>query len=131
MVLESVAVLFLATRSDICILQVCTSEANEYTYGMLWQMCWKFNAEQFIHLLDKLRLKLDAIFCNNFETACNRNKVNGYINTFADFLNCLIKSTKHPLVGPCVVDLNRPAVTKLWGTVNKVINVVNEVACPL
>ena len=90
----------------------------------------EFNAELSVHLVDKLWLKLDAIFCNNLETACNRNKVNGYLNTFPDFLNCLIKGTKHPLVGPCKVDLNRPGVTQLRGMVSKVINIVNEVACP-
>jgi hypothetical protein len=130
MVLESVAVLFLATRSDVFKLRLCTSEANEHTYGMLRQMCRKFNAEQFIRLVDKLRFKLDAIFGSNLETVCNKSRCKGYLNTFLDFLNCLIKGAKHPLAEPCEVDLSKPAVHQLWGTVSEVINVVNEVACP-
>ncbi len=131
MVLESVtAVLFLATRSNVFKLCLCTSEANEHTYGMLRQMCCEFNAEQFIHLIDKLRLKLDAIFGSNLETVCNKSRCKGYLNTFPDFLNCLIKGAKHPLAGPSKVDLNKPAVHQQWGTVSEVINVVNKVARP-
>ncbi len=99
MVLESVAVLFLATHSKVFKLRLCTSEANEHTYGMLRQMCREFNVEQFICLVDKLRLKLDAIFGSNLETVCNKSRCKGYLNTFPDFLNCLIKGAKHPLAG--------------------------------
>jgi hypothetical protein len=105
----------------------------EHTYGMLRQMWREFNAEQFIRLVDKLRLKLDAIFGSSLETVRNKNRGKGYLNTFPDFLNCLIKGTRHPLAGPCEVDLNlaAPAVDQLWGTVSEVINFVNEVARPL
>jgi hypothetical protein len=130
MVLESVTVLFLATHSDVFKLRLCTSEANEQTYGMLRQMCHEFNAEQLIHLIDKLQLKLDAIFGSNLETVCNKSRCKRYLNIFPDFLNCLIKGAKHPLAGPCEVNLNKPAVHQLWGTVSEVINVVNEVAHP-
>ncbi len=130
MVLESVTVLFLAICSDVFKLCLCTSEANEHTYGMLRQMCREFNAEQFILLVDKLRLKLDAIIGSNLEMVCNKSRCKGYLNTFPDFLNCLIKGAKHPLAGPCEVDLNKLAVHQLWGTVSEVINVVNEVARP-
>jgi hypothetical protein len=97
MLLESVAVLFLATHSNVFKLHLCTSEANKHTYGMLRQMCHEFNAEQFIRLVDKLWLKLDAIFGSNLETVCNKSRCKGYLNTFPVFLNCLIKGAKHPL----------------------------------
>jgi hypothetical protein len=106
---------------------------TEHTYGMLRQMCRRFNAEQFIRLVDKLRLKLDVIFGSSLKTVCNKNRGKGYLSTFPDFLNCLIKGTRHPSAGPCEVDLDlaAPAVDQLWGTVSEVINIINEVARPL
>jgi hypothetical protein len=129
MLIETVAVMFLAPRSDVHQLRRCTSEANEHTYGMLWQMLREFNTEQFIRLVDKLRICLDAIFESELLTSRNQSK--GYLASFPDFVKSLMSGSKHPLAGPFDVDLSKAAVDQLWDKVNEVINTVNRVCRPL
>ncbi len=129
MVIESVAVMLLAPHSDVYQLRCCTSEANKHTYGMLRQMLQEFNSEQFVWLVNKLRIKLNAIF--ERELLTNRNKSNWYLASFPDFVKNLMMGSKHPLVGPVDVDLSKTAVTQLWNEVSEVINTVNKVCRPL
>jgi hypothetical protein len=64
--LEVIAVMFLAARSDVSQLRRCTSEANEHTYGHLRQILREFSVEQLIRLVDKVMLKTNAIFFERF-----------------------------------------------------------------
>lgn len=64
MILESIAVMFLCVRSDVTQPRRCTSEVNEHTFGMVRQMSREFTILQFIRLVDKVALRLDALFTN-------------------------------------------------------------------
>ena len=92
-------------------------------------MLREFNSEHFVRLVDKLRIKLNAIFKSELLT--NHNKSKGYLASFPDFVKSLMMGSKHPLAGPVDVDLSKPAVTQLWNEVSEAINTVNKVCRPL
>jgi hypothetical protein len=95
----------------------------------LRQMLQEFNSEQFVRLVDMLRIKLNAIFESELLTNCNKSK--GYLASFPHFVKSLMMGSKHPLAGPVDVDLSKPAVSQLWNEVSGVINTVNKVCRPL
>ena len=128
--LEVIAVMFLAARSDVSQLRRCTSEANEHTYGHLRQILREFSVEQLIRLVDKVMLKTNAIFSSDLATSRD-NSGKGYTATFGDFLRSLRSATaKMPPCGPVDVDLNGKAVSQLWPHVRSVISDVNEKMIP-
>ena len=126
MVLESIAVLFLVTRSDVSQPRRATSEPNEHTYGTLRQNQREFGVEQLIRLVQKMDIKMTSIFAGDLVVS-RSNVAKGYQKTFPGFVNSLkAASAKRPPVGPIDVDLSAAAVTQLWPTVKAVIRMVNE-----
>jgi hypothetical protein len=93
-------------------------------------MLREFNAEQLIRLIDKLQIKLDAIFQSGLLTVRNKSKGKGYNASFPDFVKCLIEGSKNPMAGTVDVDLRTPAVYQLWASACEVINEVNRVCRP-
>ncbi len=91
MAMESIAVLFLVTRSNVSQVQRCASEANEHTYGALRKILQEFTVEQPIHLVDKLQLKMDAIFAGNLATSQTKNLA-GYQKMFPEFISSVKKA---------------------------------------
>ena len=125
MLLESIAILFLVTRSDVSHPRQTTSECNEHTYGF-WQMLLKeFNMEQLIRIVEKADIKLSAIFKAGLVTARTKTSFKGYQQTFPDFLASLQDGSDGALAGPVDVDLDKKAVDQLWDEVKGVIGMSN------
>ena len=132
MMLESVAILFLVTRSDVTQARRGTSEANEHTYAAIRGIIREFTIEQLVQIVEKLNLKMEAIFNGNLATSRSNTGGSGYQQTFPDFINSLRAATIEvcPLVGPVEVDLDDIAVTQLWDDVASVIRSVNRFMKP-
>lgn len=130
MTMETIAVLFLVSRSDVSQPRRTTSEANEHTYGNWRQFLREFTIEQLIRIVDKQQLKMNAIFESNL--AVSRDKGGkGYQQTMPEFIKSLkLASSKRPPTGPVEVDLNESAVTQLWSEVSSVIRQVNRIMKP-
>ena len=119
MLLETVGLLFLIARDDVSLINLLTSESNEHTYG-LWRMIRReFNVLQLIEIVQKSTLKLECFFQSDFNM--NRsNKAKGYQGATDKFHRMIMKgSTTH---GPVNVDLKKPAVDQLWGTIKPMIS---------
>ena len=58
MLLESIGVLSLVTRSDVSQPRRATSECNEHTYGIYRMMQREFNIDQLIGIVDKSNIKV-------------------------------------------------------------------------
>jgi hypothetical protein len=108
-----------------------TSEANEHTYG-----CWRviqsdFTLEQLIGIVDKSKIRSDAIYSSGLVTARGNSTLKGYLSTFREFVeNLKSAAAKKPPGGPVNVDVNEKAVDQLWDEVQGVINAVNAWMIP-
>ena len=65
MVLESIAVLFLIAWTDTSQVRRVSTKQCEHSYGILRQILREFTVEQFICLVDKMKLEMDAIFISH------------------------------------------------------------------
>ena len=86
MLLETLSLLFLVTRSDVSQPRRMTSEANEHTYG-----CWRviqsdFNLEQLVRIVDKSKIRSDAIYTSGLLTARSNCALKGYVSIFCEFV---------------------------------------------
>lgn len=108
MTMETIAVLFLVSRSDVSQPRRTTSEANEHTYGNWRQFLREFTIEQLIRIVDKQQLKMNAIFESNL--AVSRDKGGkGYQQTMPEFIKSLkLASSKRP-----------PQVQLRWTSMNR------------
>ena len=130
MAMETVAVLFLATRTDVSQLRRCTSEGNEHFYGSLRQILREFTAEQLIRIVAKQELRMNATFEGHLLTSRSAG-LKGYQQTYAEFISTIKTAAENkPPVGPVDVDLATPAVTQLWPRVKDIINRVNRIMKP-
>lgn len=130
MLMESIAVLFLVTRSDVYQIRRATSEPNEHVYGMVRTIRREFTVEQFVDIVNKIAIRMNAIFESGLATSRNRGK--GYSATFNNFIETTknAASSNSPPSGPVEVDLTQPAIKQLWDEVRHVINRVNEKMLP-
>ena len=90
MLMESIGLLFLVTRSDVLHPRRATSECNEHTYGFWRMLLREFNLEQLIRIVDRSNIRLDAIFESNLVTSRSHTSFSGYQQTFPYFLQALI-----------------------------------------
>ncbi len=65
MLLESIGMLFLVTRKDVSQPRRTTSECNEHTFWMYRMMLRDFNIEQLICIVNKCKIRIDAMFESN------------------------------------------------------------------
>jgi hypothetical protein len=84
--LESIALLFLILRSDVPNIRRATSEPNEHFYGLLRQMLREFKTDELVHLVNKLMLKVNALFKGNLVPRRSSVGQKGYLSTFPDWL---------------------------------------------
>ena len=82
--LESIALLFLILRSDVPNIRRATSEPNEHFYGLLRQMLREFKTDELVHLVNKLMLKVNALFKGNLVPRRSSVGQKGYLSTFPD-----------------------------------------------
>ena len=115
MLLETISFLFVVTRSDVSQPRRATSECNEHTCG-----CWRmiqsdFNMEQLTRIVDKIRIRFDAIYNSGLVTARSNCTLKGYLSTFREFVESLkgAAASTNLSVGPVDVDLMSPAVDQL------------------
>ena len=100
--LESVALLFLVSRSDVPQVRRGTSEPNEHFYGMLRQMLREFTAEELVHLCNKVQQKVNALFAGNLVP--NRSNIgSGYMPTFPEWLESMRAGRYVYYIGYCVL----------------------------
>ncbi len=131
MLLETLSLLFLVTRSDVSQPRRMTSEANEHTYS-----CWcviqsDFNLEQLVRIVDKSKIRSDAIYKSGLLTARSNCTLKGYLSTFREYVdNLKSAAATRPPGGPVDVDENEQAVDQLWDEVQGVINAVNSWIVP-
>lgn len=131
MLLETISLLFLVTRDDVSQPRRLTSEANEHTYG-----CWRmtqsdFNLEQLIGIVDKTKIRFDAIYSSGLVTARSNCTLKGYLSTFREYVETLKQAaSKQPSSGPVVIDDSKAAVHQLWDEVKGVIEAVNTYMKP-
>ena len=128
MILETVGVLFLVTRSDVSQPRRCTSESNEHTYGCWRQILREFNMEQLIRIVCKNKIRNDAIFESNLVTSRSRNTFKGYQQSFPEFIESLKKasaSLNDCECGPVEIDLTMPAANQLWEEVDGIMKATN------
>ena len=125
MVLESVAMLFLAIRSDVSQPRRLTSEACEHTFGSVRQLQREFNVEQFNNLVERMQLRVKSIFGSSLIPS-RSSMGKGYQATFADFINSLQNASAEPSQSGIIdVVLTDKAVTQLWPTVKAIFDKVN------
>ena len=60
--LETIGILFLVTRIDVSQPRRVTSEPNEHTIGAWRSVMNEFNIMQLIQLVDKTKIRMEAIF---------------------------------------------------------------------
>jgi hypothetical protein len=107
--------------------QRLTSEINEHTYG-----CWRvilpdFTIEQLIGIVDKNKIRFDAIFGSGLLTAQSSCTLKGYLGTFCEFVESLKKAAiSPPSSGPVDVNYSSPAIDQLWDHVKGVITACNS-----
>ena len=130
MVLETTAILFLVTRDDFPQPRRGTSEPNEHTYGMLRMLLREFTVVDVNDLVNKIRLKMNAIFGGNL-VVDRSNTMKGYTGTLPDFLASSRAGNMEELTaGPVHVDLESLAVNQLWNKVSQMFKMVNSVMMP-
>ena len=120
MTMETVAVLFLVSRSNVSHLRRCTSESNDNIYGIWRQILREFNMEQPISIVGKQRLNMKAVFEIDILTSRSNSVSKGYPETFPGFVSILkaAASTLSPY-GPINVDPDIPEVIQIWSKVKK------------
>jgi len=123
MLLESIAIMFLVSRSDVSQSRRLTSECNEHMFGMYRMILREFNTEQVIRIVQKSIIKLDAVFESNLATSRSNTSFKGYQHTMYDYLNSLKAGSGPDMsVGPVHVDTNKSAVSQLWEEVKGVLH---------
>jgi hypothetical protein len=128
MVLETIGLLFLVTRSDVTQPRRLTSEANEHTYGCWRMVLREFNMEQLIRIVQKTSIRMDAIFDGGMVISRSKSVFKGYQNTFPDYLTKMAHGSN--MGGPVNVDKGQPAVDQLWSEVSGIIEAVNSWMIP-
>ena len=125
MLLESIGILFLVARSDVSQPRRATSEPNEHSYGAWRMLLREFNMEQLLRIVEKSKIKLDAIFESGLVTSRSKTYFKGYQQTYPEFIESLVASSNGgiSMSGPVNVDLNMPAVDQLWDEVKGVMEV--------
>ena len=83
---ESVALLFLVLRSGVPNIRRATSEPNEHFYGLLRQLLREFKVDELVHLVNKLMLKVNAIFKGNLVPRRSPGASKGYLSIFPEWL---------------------------------------------
>ena len=86
MLIETLSFMFLVSRSDVIQRRRLTSEPNEHTYG-----CWRvilpdFTIEQLIGIVDKNKIRFDAIFGSGLVTAQSSCTLKGFLGPFCEFV---------------------------------------------
>ena len=111
MTTETSGVMFIFSRSDVAQPMCCTSESNYHVYGMWRQILREFNIEQLVHIVDKQRVKMKAIFYSHLLTPMSASDFKGYQETFHGFVSILKSAVLVvPPSGPINVDPDIPAV---------------------
>ena len=67
--IDTVAVLFIVSRSNVSHQICCYYESNQNIYGMWRQITREFNMEQIIFIVDEQHLKTRAIFASDILTS--------------------------------------------------------------
>ena len=124
--LETIGIIFLVTRHDVSQPRYLTSEANEHTYGHCRNILSEFNIEKFICIHNKTNIRNDDIFESGLAAYRYKTTLKGYQNKFPQFIDSLKKAASTSVCyGPLNVDLDMPAVDKLWDTVREVSDSTN------
>ena len=84
--LKSVALLFLVLLSDVPNIRRATSEPNEYFYGLLCQLLREFKVDELMRLVNKLMLKVNAMFKGNLVPRRSPGASKGYLSIFPEWL---------------------------------------------
>ena len=92
MKIDTLAVLFIFSRSDVSHPRHCTAESNEHIYEMWRTILIEINMEQLIHIFDKQRIKTKSIFESDIFTSRSKYILNGYKEKFHEFLSSLKES---------------------------------------
>ena len=130
MLLESIGVLSLVTRSDVSQPRRATSECNEHTYGIYRMMQREFNIDQLIGIVDKSNIKVEALYESNLVTSRTHTNFKGYQATFPEFLAAMKSGSIGATAGPVDIDLDIAPVNQLWEEVSGVIAVTNAWMTP-
>ena len=125
MVLETVGVMFLVSRSDVKHSRRCISEGDEHFYGFWRMMLREFNMEQLIRIVDRTNIRLAAMFAENLVILRSNTTFRGYQQTFSEFLSPLQAGSDSVTGGPVDAGLDTLAVTQLWEEVQGVILAAN------
>ena len=126
MVLETIGLLFLVTRSDFLRPRRATSECNEHTFGMWRMILREFNMEQLMRISEKSNIWMNAMFESNLVASRYNGAFKGYQMTFPEFLSSMQAQSDGATPGLIDVDLQSPAVNQLWNEVEGVITLVNS-----
>ncbi len=130
MLLELIGLLFLVPRKDVTQPRRATSECNEHTFGMYHMILREFNMEQFIHIMRKSLIRLDAIFESDL-VASRSMGFKGYHGLFPDFLAALrVKKSNYDDAGKVEVNINNPVVGQLWDEVMGLLAFTRSVMVP-
>jgi len=128
MLLETIAILFLVPRSDVCQPRRTTSEPNEHTFSGWRSVKQNFDCSQLEGIQNKANIRNNAIFESNLVTSRSICTNSGYRSSYPEFVAAMKSGSSRS--GPIDVDLNLPAVTQLFGSVQKVMNQVNSLMVP-
>jgi hypothetical protein len=83
-VCAAIPLCFLAMMDDICNLQLLTEEPGEHAFGSFRSMNREFTVMNMIHLVEKMRRRMAAIYRGDLQTC--RNPKKGYQASFSDFI---------------------------------------------
>ena len=89
MVLETIGLLFLVTRSDFLRPRHATSECNEHTFGMWRMILREFNMEQLMRISEKSNIRTNAMFESNVVASRSNGAFKGYQMMFPEFLSSM------------------------------------------
>ena len=81
-VLQSTTVLFLVALADTTQVRRANTEQREHSYSILRQILREFTVEQLIRLVDRMKLKMDAIFASDLVLP---RKERGHISTSPEY----------------------------------------------
>ncbi|KAL7427142.1 hypothetical protein ACHAXM_000726 [Skeletonema potamos] len=128
MLLETIANLFLFSRSDVSDSRRTTSEPAEHMFGTFRSIKQNVNVNDLIGIQNKANIRTEAIFKSNLVTSRSLCTNSGYQQTYPEFISAMKAVSNQS--GPIDVDLKRPAVTQLFGPVQRVMNQVNNLMIP-
>jgi hypothetical protein len=112
MLLESVGLVFLVPRNDVCKPRMLTDECNEHTFGGWRSSKREFNVDQVMLVEEKRRNQTKAIFEGNLQTMRSKHELKGYQETFQELDEGSKSSPRSENVVPVEVDLNKSEVDK-------------------